>query len=95
MNTETVKAYVSMIVAIVVNVAAAKGIQVDGDILTQVLLYVIVICVTAYAAWKNHNFTEAAQAAQGYLKQLKAGPKDESEDASGDTKKDVEDGDDE
>lgn len=73
MNSQTVKALVQMIVIIVVNVAAAYGISIDADALTNVICAVILIAATAFGVWKNCNFTEAAQKGQKLIDEIKSG----------------------
>lgn len=71
MNAETIKAVVSMIIVVIVSVLSAIGIDVDGDALTNVVYAVLLIVVTAYGCYRNHNFTQAAQEGQKLIDELK------------------------
>lgn len=69
---ERVKAIISAIVIIIVNVAALLGFQIDdGATLTNALLAVAAVISWAWAIWKNHNFTPEAAEAQQLLDRLK------------------------
>lgn len=84
--TERTKAIVSAIVVLVVEAAGLAGVTLDSDTVTQVASAAVVIVVTIYSIWKNHNFTDAAIQAQGALDALKAEVSDdfrEDEDQSG------------
>lgn len=62
---EALKASISAIVLIVANVGLYFfGTAIDTEALTTILSGVAIAIFTAYAAWKNHNFTKAAQAGQ-------------------------------
>lgn len=73
MNTETIKAIVRACVIIVVAFCGAIGIDVDGDLLTNVVCSAIMLISTGYGVWKNHNFTEAAQRGQELIDEIKGG----------------------
>ena len=68
---ERIKAIVSALVILVVNIAALLGYSIDADTTHQVLLLVVMVAATGWAIWKNHNFTDAAAEAQKYLDELK------------------------
>lgn len=68
-----VQSIVSAVVVLVVNLCALLGVAVDADSVTCAVSAVAVIVATAWAFWKNHNFTEAAQQAQRTLEELKGG----------------------
>lgn len=68
---ERIKAIVSAVVVLVVNVAALLGYNLDADVTHQVLLVIVMLAATGWAIWKNHNFTDAAAEAQRYLDELK------------------------
>lgn len=70
-NNETVKACVSGAVVIVVAVASACGIDIDGDMLTNVICAALLVLATGYGCWKNHNFTQAAQEGQKLIDEIK------------------------
>lgn len=62
---EALKASISAIVLIVANVGLYFfGTAIDTEALTTILSGVAIAIFTAYAAWKNHNFTKAAQVGQ-------------------------------
>ena len=73
MEMERIKAIVSAIVVLVVNLAAVLGFDLDADVTHQVLLLVLVVVATVWGCWKNHNLTKAAALAQGFLDALKRG----------------------
>lgn len=58
---------ISAIVVLIVQGAAFAGHTVDEGAVTTVVTAIVTLAVTAYALWKNHNFTDAAQAAQQFL----------------------------
>lgn len=62
---EALKASISAIVLIVANVGLYFfGTAIDTEMLTTILSGIAIAIFTAYAAWKNHNFTKAAQIGQ-------------------------------
>lgn len=71
-NSERIKAIVSAIVVLVVNIASLAGATLDQSLVSDIVCFVVVIVSTCYAIWKNHNFTEAAQAGQRLLNEIKA-----------------------
>lgn len=75
MNEQTVRALVSTIVTVAITVLSAFGIEVDGDLLTNVLCAVVLVGATIYGCWRNHNFTEAAQEGQKLVDEIKADKK--------------------
>lgn len=76
---EALKASISAIVLIVANVGLYFfGTAIDTEALTTILSGVAIAIFTAYAAWKNHNFTKAAQAGQIELDQAKLDAKKEA-----------------
>lgn len=72
MNVETIRATVSAVIVVLVAVLSAFGIEVDGDAMTNVVCAVILIGVTIYGVWTNHNFTQAAQEGQKLIDEIKA-----------------------
>ena len=72
---ERIKAIVSAVVVLAVNICAVLGYDLDPDIRQQVILLFVMIAATCWAIWKNHNFTDAAAEAQKYLDELKRGEK--------------------
>ena len=72
MNPERIKAIVSAIVIIAINVGVLFGFDIDGDEMTNALLGLAAFASWCYAIWKNHNFTDEAIEAQVYLDELKA-----------------------
>lgn len=72
MNTERIKAIVTIVVTAVVNIANICGYAYDLDpILNAVLSVVSFVCI-AWSWWKNQNITEPAIEAQKVLDHLKA-----------------------
>jgi len=71
-NPERIKAVVSAIVIIAINVGVLFGFDIDGDAMTNALLGLAAFASWCYAIWKNHNFTDEAISAQQYLDELKA-----------------------
>ena len=69
--SERTKAIVSITALIVVQIAALAGVQMDAGNLTDVIGSLVVVVATIWAAWKNHNFTDAAAAAQSVLNSMK------------------------
>ena len=80
MNAETLKALVTLLVTVALNVANAAGYAFDFGMVYNVVFGVLALVSVAYAWWKNQNVTEAAQQAQEYLDELKAGGGNEKED---------------
>jgi len=72
MNTERVKAILTIIVTAGVNIANILGYALDMDsILNAVLTIFSFICIV-WSWWFNQNITDEAQQAQVYLNELKA-----------------------
>ena len=82
MNTERLKAILTIIVTAVVNILNVYGYAVDADMWVNVALSIVSAITIIYAWWKNQNVTEQAQAAQLFLNDLKA-RKDETGVAEG------------
>lgn len=78
--SERTKATISIAALVFVQIAALAGVHIEADTVIEVLSCIVVVCVTIYAAWKNHNFTDAAAAAQSFMRSLKDG--DAGEDGS-------------
>lgn len=72
MNAESLKAIVTLVVVVALNIANAVGYAFDFGTVYNVLFGVLALASVAYAWWKNQNVTEAAQKAQEYLDELKA-----------------------
>lgn len=70
---ERIKAIVSALVVLSVNIAAVLGFDLDADTTHSVLLLVLVIVATVWGCWKNHNLTKAAALAQAFLNAFKSG----------------------
>ena len=71
-HSERIKAIISAVIVIAVNVAAIVGVDVgDGDAITNALLMAFDFAAMAWAIWKNHNFTDEAAEAQELLDALK------------------------
>ena len=72
MNTERIKAILTIIVTAGVNIANILGYAYDLDsILNAVLTIFSFICIV-WSWWFNQNITDEAQQAQVYLNELKA-----------------------
>lgn len=72
--SETLKATISAAILVIANVALyVFGVQLDVDTMTQVAFSAAIAIVTIYGAWKNHNFTKAAQDGQQLTDLLKSG----------------------
>lgn len=65
MNRE--QSIISAIVLLVIQAAAFAGHTLDEGTVTTVVTAIVTLAVTAWSIWKNHNFTDAAQAAQQFL----------------------------
>lgn len=72
MNTERIKAILTIIVTAAVNIANVCGYALDADMWVNAVLSIFSVITIVYAWWKNQNVTEEAQEAQIYLNQLKA-----------------------
>ena len=71
-NKERIKAIISAVVIIFINIAALFGVNVtEGDALTNALLVIVDMAAVIWGIWKNHNFTPEAAIAQDYLDSLK------------------------
>lgn len=73
MNTETIKAVVSALVVLIVAGASLFGFDLDAGMVQNGLSVVAFFVAFAWAIWKNHNFTKAAQIAQQVINKIKAG----------------------
>ena len=74
-TSERIKAIFTAIIIIVVNMAALFGVNLgseDANTLANGALILADIVAVGYGIWKNHNFTEEAAIAQGYLDELKS-----------------------
>lgn len=78
MNTERIKAIVTIVVTAIVNVANVMGYAADADQWVNVALSILSAITILYAWWKNQNVTDEAIQAQAYLDDLKAQKKEES-----------------
>lgn len=73
MNTEKIKAFATLCVALfaLALVFAITFGAIDADALTGAVAAVLAIGTTLVAWWRNNNVTEAAQAAQKVLDNIK------------------------
>ena len=71
MNTERIKAIVTIVVTAIVNIANVMGYAVDADQWVNVALSILSAITILYAWWKNQNVTDEAIQAQAYLDELK------------------------
>lgn len=72
-NAQRVTALVRLAVQVASTVAGGFGLALDADSATTVLLCAVAAASGIYNWWKNQNVTKAAQAAQGYLDEIKKG----------------------
>ena len=75
MNAESIKAIVTLVVTVALNVANVLGFALDFDLWYTLLFSIASLAVVAWSWWKNQNVTQAAQEAQKYLDELKANAK--------------------
>ena len=68
---ERIKACISALAVFAASMAALFGYSLDAGTLAQVLCVAVYLASVAWGVWKNHNFTDAAIQAQGYLDELK------------------------
>lgn len=72
MNTERIKAIVTIVLTAVVNIINLYGYAVDaGAVVNAVFTVASFICIV-WSWWKNQNVTAEAQQAQAVLDHLKA-----------------------
>lgn len=71
MNAESLKAIITLIVTVALNVANVFGYALDFDMWYQIVFSIASLIAVAWAWWKNQNVTLAAQKAQEYLDELK------------------------
>ena len=71
MNAESLKAIITLVVTVAVNVANVCGYALDMGTTYNVVFGVASLAAVAWAWWKNQNVTLAAQKAQEYLDELK------------------------
>ena len=83
---------ISAIVVLVVQAAAFAGHTVDEGAVTTVVTAIVTLAATAYALWKNHNFTDAANAAQQFLNAVKGNDIEEAADIDADDADDAQPG---
>lgn len=79
---------ISAIVLLVIQAAAFAGHTLDEGTVTTVVTAIVTLAVTAWGIWKNHNFTDAAQAAQQFLDSAKGADIEEEEDIDADDAED-------
>ena len=75
MNTERVKAILTIIVTAAVNVANILGYALDMDAILNAVLTIFSFVCILYSWWFNQNVTDEAQQAQLVLDELKAAKK--------------------
>lgn len=68
---ERVKAIISTLAVLVVQILALLGIKVEENSFVNAVAVIASMVVSIYACWKNHNFTTEAAQAQGLLNELK------------------------
>lgn len=72
-RTERIRAIVSAVAVLAVNIAAVLGFDLDAGTAQSVLLLALVVAATVWGCYKNHNFTKAAALAQAFLDAFKNG----------------------
>lgn len=72
MNTERIKAIITIVITAGVNIANICGYACDADPIINAVLSVFSFVCIAYSWWKNQNITEPAIEAQKVLDHLKA-----------------------
>ncbi|MBR3158460.1 MAG: hypothetical protein IKF14_05070 [Atopobiaceae bacterium] len=75
MNTERIKAILTIIVTAAVNVANILGYALDMDAVLNCVLTIFSFICIMYSWWFNQNVTDEAQQAQLVLNELKAAKK--------------------
>ena len=70
-STERIKAIIRLLVMLATTAAGGFGLTIDPDSLGTIAFCVAALAAGIYAWWKNNNITDAAQAAQGYLDEIK------------------------
>lgn len=70
---ERIVAIVRLAVMLVSAVAGGVGLTVDSDALLTIVMCAIALVAAIYSWWKNNNLTKAAQDAQSFLDEIKAG----------------------
>lgn len=73
MNTQTIKAVASAACVVIVGLFGALGFDLDATVVQNVIAVVAFVAALAWGIWHNHNFTQAAQDAQGILDAIKDG----------------------
>jgi len=68
---ERVKAIISTLAVLVVQILALLGIKVEENSFVNAVAVIVSVAVSIYACWKNHNFTAEAAQAQELLDNLK------------------------
>ena len=71
MNTERIKAIVTIIVTAIVNIINLYGYAVDAGALVNAIFTIVSFICIIWSWWKNQNVTEEAQQAQLLLNDLK------------------------
>lgn len=72
MNTEKIKAILTIVVTAAVNIANILGYALDMDVILNGVLTVFSFVCIVYSWWFNQNVTPEAQQAQVLLRKLKA-----------------------
>ena len=71
MNTERIKAIITIVVTAVINIANILGYAWDADGAVNAILTIFSAVTIVYSWWKNQNITDEAIEAQKVLDQLK------------------------
>lgn len=78
-NSQTAVAFIRLIVALAASVCATFGWVLDIELWANIGISVIAVILFIYSWWKNNNITEAAQAAQDVLNEIKQAQRDGEE----------------
>lgn len=68
---ERIKAIISAVAVLAVNIAALFGISLDQGVVVNGLLAIAMLVSSIWGIWHNHNFTFAAQQGQLVTNRIK------------------------
>lgn len=73
MNTERIKAIVTIVITAAVNIANVYGYAIDAEPLVTGALSILSVITIVYSWWKNQNVTDAAIEGQKVIDSIKSG----------------------
>lgn len=73
LNTERIKAIITIVITAIVNIANIYGYAVDTDSAITIALSALSGITILYSWWKNQNVTKAAVEGQAVINALKEG----------------------